>query len=60
MCVIPWGSSGEEPHNLKETPEAAQGEGPRGGRLVHLCLVFGGMNIKGDIYNDCIVSMLEE
>ncbi|XP_039178977.1 rab9 effector protein with kelch motifs isoform X1 [Crotalus tigris] len=64
MCVIPWGTSGEELHNHKETPEAAQGEGPRESqqedRLVHLCLVFGGMNIKGDIYNDCIVSVLEE
>uniref|UniRef100_A0A670ZC02 Rab9 effector protein with kelch motifs n=1 Tax=Pseudonaja textilis TaxID=8673 RepID=A0A670ZC02_PSETE len=30
-----------------------------GGRT-HLCLVFGGMNMKGQIYDDCIVSLLEE
>ncbi|XP_058015573.1 rab9 effector protein with kelch motifs isoform X2 [Ahaetulla prasina] len=67
MCVIPWQTSGEDPHhNRKGTREGAQqGDGgPKRGQpeegLVHLCLVFGGMNMKGDIYHDCIVSVLQE
>ncbi|XP_025022115.1 rab9 effector protein with kelch motifs isoform X1 [Python bivittatus] len=63
MCIIPWETSGKDTRNRKETQGPVRGEGPgQGGReerLVHLCLVFGGMNIKGEIYNDCIVSVLE-
>lgn len=65
MCVIPWQTSGEDPPSRKGTQGAAKGDGesgqgqPKEG-LVHLCLVFGGMNMKGEIYDECIVSVLEE
>ncbi|XP_070614293.1 rab9 effector protein with kelch motifs [Erythrolamprus reginae] len=60
MCVIPWDTSGGGAHEDDGTEEAARGEGRPGQGLVYLCLVFGGMSVKGEIYDDCIVSVLGE
>uniref|UniRef100_A0A8V5GDQ9 Rab9 effector protein with kelch motifs n=1 Tax=Melopsittacus undulatus TaxID=13146 RepID=A0A8V5GDQ9_MELUD len=65
MCVIPWWV-GKSEHTGGDTGEATAGpllqsqdEGHAGATVVHLLLVFGGMDTQGEIYRDCIVSLIE-
>lgn len=65
MCVIPW--RGGKSENKGAAPGEAtagslpksQDEGHAGDTVVHLLLVFGGMDTQGEIYGDCIVSLIE-
>ncbi|KAM4647713.1 rab9 effector protein with kelch motifs isoform 1-T1 [Amazona ochrocephala] len=66
MCVIPWQAGKSEHTGAATTGEATAGpllksqdEGHAGGTVVHLLLVFGGMDTQGEIYRDCIVSLIE-
>ncbi|XP_030640729.1 rab9 effector protein with kelch motifs [Chanos chanos] len=51
MCVVPWhvraDVSGER--DAEKNPQT---------RTVHLCFVFGGMDTQGEIFNDCLVTLL--
>ncbi|XP_061208614.1 rab9 effector protein with kelch motifs [Neopsephotus bourkii] len=65
MCVIPW-QAGKSEHTGAATGEATAGpllksqdEEHAGATAVHLLLVFGGMDTQGEIYSDCIVSLIE-
>nr|XP_056716114.1 rab9 effector protein with kelch motifs [Euleptes europaea] len=62
MCIIPW----EVPSKNRDC-EAAAGEGTNGQKEAtekescpkgHLCLVFGGMDMRGELYQDCVASLL--
>ncbi|XP_053138415.1 rab9 effector protein with kelch motifs [Hemicordylus capensis] len=58
MCIIPWKASSDlnqDEAAAKENKGTAAGEGSARDRPEeqHLCLVFGGMDIKGEIYKDC-------
>ncbi|NXG80018.1 RABEK protein, partial [Baryphthengus martii] len=72
MCVVPWpaaesggaaagmdvaGSAGDE----AVPPEKRREElgGCTEDAIVHLLLVFGGMDTRGEIYQDCVVSLIE-
>ncbi|KAM8996204.1 rab9 effector protein with kelch motifs isoform 2-T2 [Ara ararauna] len=66
MCVIPWQAGKSEHTGAAATGEATAGpllesqdEGHAGATVVHLLLVFGGMDTQGEIYRDCIVSLIE-
>uniref|UniRef100_A0A8D0BRL7 Rab9 effector protein with kelch motifs n=1 Tax=Salvator merianae TaxID=96440 RepID=A0A8D0BRL7_SALMN len=70
MCIIPWrASAGGEmaargDQGRKEAVECPDqdrqmGTGCPEDQLVYLCLVFGGMDMKGEIYADCAVTRLE-
>ncbi|KFO06530.1 Rab9 effector protein with kelch motifs, partial [Balearica regulorum gibbericeps] len=73
MCVIPWraGKSGDGGTITWEgtaVKESTASEGDKATPLqeecaedtvVHLLLIFGGMDMEGDIYRDCIVSLIE-
>lgn len=68
MCIIPWrvGKSGDTgPVTQEEGDEAGplqrrQGEeGHAGDTVLHLLFVFGGMDMQGQIYRDCVVSLVE-
>ncbi|KAJ6651907.1 hypothetical protein lerEdw1_015930 [Lerista edwardsae] len=69
MCVIPWPAA-----SVVKSQDEAASRGDRKGSaeesdqgnepakdcpLHHLCVVFGGMDIKGEIYRDCVVSLLK-
>lgn len=63
MCIIPW----EVPSSIKDC-EAAAGEGIDGPKEAteeescpkeHLCLIFGGMDMRGELYKDCVASLLQ-
>ncbi|XP_066466859.1 rab9 effector protein with kelch motifs [Tiliqua scincoides] len=71
MCVIPWPASDAQ---MEEHEAAGGGDSSRkelaeesdqenalapGCPTNHLCMVFGGMDIKGEIYRDCVVSLLK-
>nr|XP_020656610.1 rab9 effector protein with kelch motifs isoform X1 [Pogona vitticeps] len=67
MCIFPWEipSGGEtaaqgDPGTKEASGHRRQGEGasPRA-RVVHLCFIFGGMNMKGEIYQDGAVTLLK-
>ncbi|XP_047380216.1 rab9 effector protein with kelch motifs isoform X1 [Sciurus carolinensis] len=74
MCIIPWpvtSTSEKEDSNSvslnceiekgDSTDRVAQcGSSPEEGRSdILLCFVFGGMNTEGEIYNDCIVTVID-
>ncbi|XP_042334721.1 rab9 effector protein with kelch motifs [Sceloporus undulatus] len=62
MCIIPWEASpASEGADRGEAggKEAAKGSQRQEDCLTYLCLIFGGMDIKGEIYKDCVVSVLE-
>ncbi|KAH0615484.1 hypothetical protein JD844_004788 [Phrynosoma platyrhinos] len=62
MCIIPWEASpGGKTGDRGEAggKEAAKGSQRHEDGLTYLCLIFGGMDIKGEIYGDCVVSVLE-
>ncbi|NXI34284.1 RABEK protein, partial [Galbula dea] len=75
MCVIPWpaGKSGdrgpitwEDKAGTKVTVSDAKAgsllksqEESAEGTAVHLLLVFGGMDTQGEIYRDCLVSLID-
>ncbi|XP_060613402.2 rab9 effector protein with kelch motifs [Anolis sagrei] len=49
--------AGRLDHSMCIIPWEAPSPGNSG--PTHLCLIFGGMDIKGEIYGDCVVSVLE-
>ncbi|NWU93630.1 RABEK protein, partial [Upupa epops] len=71
MCVVPWPAGGSQDpgagsqedraaalqRNLGEEEE--EEEGCAGDAVVHLLLIFGGMDTEGEIYRDCVVSLIE-
>ncbi|XP_053230359.1 rab9 effector protein with kelch motifs isoform X1 [Podarcis raffonei] len=60
MCVVPWKVSSSEDSNRKEGAGGSNGDNlSQGCPDEHLCLVFGGMDIKGEIYKDSAVTLLK-
>ncbi|KAJ7425254.1 rab9 effector protein with kelch motif protein [Pitangus sulphuratus] len=70
MCVIPWqaGTQGdmgappagtEPPVEGDSTGPLQQGQGSTEDTVVHLLLVFGGMDTQGQLHRDCLVTLLE-
>uniref|UniRef100_F6S4S2 Rab9 effector protein with kelch motifs n=2 Tax=Ornithorhynchus anatinus TaxID=9258 RepID=F6S4S2_ORNAN len=73
MCIIPWqGDSGFkeedgvksedeiEKENLSDGTGGEVGDSdPRNRRETLLCLVFGGMNTEGEIFSDCIATVVD-
>lgn len=74
MCVIPWPAmrtSEEDPNpvtlNCDAEKENSTDKGMTQDGDSHeesqtdslLCLVFGGMNTEGEIYDDCIVTVVD-
>uniref|UniRef100_A0A8C8VX29 Rab9 effector protein with kelch motifs n=1 Tax=Peromyscus maniculatus bairdii TaxID=230844 RepID=A0A8C8VX29_PERMB len=75
MCVVPWpvtsSSANEDSESGILSCEAEEGDaadkhGTQGGGSpeesqanVLLCFVFGGMNTEGEIYDDCIVTVVD-
>ncbi|XP_009981780.1 PREDICTED: rab9 effector protein with kelch motifs, partial [Tauraco erythrolophus] len=67
MCVVPWraSESGDVGAATQEESPASAGDRAApllqspGDRVVHLLLVFGGMDAQGEVYRDCIVSRIE-
>ncbi|XP_037256361.1 rab9 effector protein with kelch motifs isoform X2 [Falco biarmicus] len=75
MCIIPWqaaksgGTSTWEDKAGDESPvlvgsnggplQQGQDKGCAEGAVVHLLFVFGGMDTQGEIYRDCVVSLIE-
>uniref|UniRef100_A0A5F5PIT4 Rab9 effector protein with kelch motifs n=1 Tax=Equus caballus TaxID=9796 RepID=A0A5F5PIT4_HORSE len=75
MCIIPWPvmctSEKEDSNSVPLNCDAEKGESTdkrvtRGGDSHEesqtdtlLCFVFGGMNTEGEIYNDCIVTVVD-
>lgn len=75
MCVIPWPvvstSENEDSDSLilsceVEKGGAADKQVTRGGGSTEenqthtlLCFVFGGMNTEGEIFDDCIVTVVD-
>lgn len=66
MCVIPWpaGESGD-PGAIAWADRAGplrrsqEEEGCTEDTVLHLLLIFGGMDTQGEIYQDCVVSLIE-
>ncbi|XP_054854009.1 rab9 effector protein with kelch motifs isoform X2 [Eublepharis macularius] len=58
MCIIPWEASSKN-----RDCERAAGEETNGQKEScleeHLCLIFGGMDMRGELYKDCLVSVLQ-
>ncbi|XP_073909308.1 rab9 effector protein with kelch motifs isoform X4 [Castor canadensis] len=74
MCIIPWpvtsASENEDSNSVTLNCEAERGDSAdkevtKGGdsQKSHtdtlLCFVFGGMNTEGEIYDDCIVTVVD-
>ncbi|NXC37057.1 RABEK protein, partial [Campylorhamphus procurvoides] len=71
MCVIPWqaGTQGDVGASTPgtEPPVSAgdsagppqQGQGCTEDTVVHLLLVFGGMDTQGQMHRDCLVTLIE-
>ncbi|NXL88908.1 RABEK protein, partial [Alectura lathami] len=73
MCVIPWrtADAGAATWEDKAEPTASAGDkaaplqgsqdekGCAEGTAMHLLLVFGGMDMQGEMHRDCIVSLIE-
>lgn len=49
-------SAGDTAEPLQKSPKE---EGCTEDTVVHLLLVFGGMDTQGEIYRDCVVSLIE-
>ncbi|XP_063287122.1 rab9 effector protein with kelch motifs isoform X1 [Pelobates fuscus] len=70
MCLLPWKirtelSSTEKPHIKPKDNEDTNDHCDKDlecSKLdeVPLCLIFGGMNISGDLYSDCCVTLLQK
>uniref|UniRef100_A0A8C5QPX4 Rab9 effector protein with kelch motifs n=1 Tax=Leptobrachium leishanense TaxID=445787 RepID=A0A8C5QPX4_9ANUR len=70
MCLLPWKIRSDFSKSEKSQTKPNE----RGGAtdhsdgncaskeldMVHLCLIFGGMNITGELYNDCCVTLLQQ
>uniref|UniRef100_A0A8D0G4Z0 Rab9 effector protein with kelch motifs n=1 Tax=Sphenodon punctatus TaxID=8508 RepID=A0A8D0G4Z0_SPHPU len=65
MCLIPWPAPAEAEHEdsqaagrdseeEKQKEKSSPEEKP-----LHLCLIFGGMDTQGEIFRDCVVSLIE-
>ncbi|XP_054544615.1 rab9 effector protein with kelch motifs isoform X3 [Talpa occidentalis] len=74
MCIIPWPVMSPEKEDSDSVTlncgadkgnSAAEGMCPSGDSLeeshtdILLCFVFGGMNTEGEIYDDCIVTVVD-
>ncbi|XP_053552181.1 rab9 effector protein with kelch motifs [Bombina bombina] len=67
MCVIPWKIRTEPPKPelcevkfSEDTKKSCADENQTNEeQQVHLCLIFGGMNTEGDLFNDCYVTKLQ-
>ncbi|KFV43316.1 Rab9 effector protein with kelch motifs, partial [Tyto alba] len=72
MCVVPWqtGTSGAAGAGTESAVSAGdradplpksqeEEEGCAEDTTVHLLLIFGGMDTEGEIYRDCVVSLIE-
>lgn len=74
MCVIPWPvkcTSEEDPDPVTLNCDAEKGNSTDKGVTQDgdpheesqtdslLCFVFGGMNTEGEIYDDCIVTVVD-
>nr|KAF6315257.1 Rab9 effector protein with kelch motifs [Myotis myotis] len=73
MCVIPWPvmcTSEEDPNPVTLNCDAEKGDSADGVTQAGdsheesqtdslLCFVFGGMNTEGEIYDDCIVTVVD-
>ncbi|NXI58662.1 RABEK protein, partial [Chloroceryle aenea] len=72
MCVVPWpaGKSGDTGAGTEAMVSAGDTAGPpqesqeeegscAEAPVLHLLLVFGGMDMQGEIYQDCVVSLIE-
>ncbi|KFP10150.1 Rab9 effector protein with kelch motifs, partial [Egretta garzetta] len=63
MCVIPWKAGRELAVSAGGTAgplqESREEEGRAEETVVHLLLIFGGMDTQGEIYRDCLVSLIE-
>lgn len=75
MCVIPWPvSRASKKEDSGSVGVSCEAEGPTAGDKgltcrddaheesqsnMWLCFVFGGMNTEGEIYNDCIVTLVD-
>lgn len=74
MCIIPWPvmrASEEDPNPVTLNCDAEKGDSSDKGVAQSgdsreesqtdslLCFVFGGMNTEGEIYDDCIVTVVD-
>ncbi|XP_061460539.1 rab9 effector protein with kelch motifs isoform X2 [Rhineura floridana] len=60
MCIIRWKAPSSEDNSRNEVAEASDADNlSKSCPEEHLCLIFGGMDIKGEIYKDCAVTLLE-
>uniref|UniRef100_A0A8B9CZP0 Rab9 effector protein with kelch motifs n=1 Tax=Anser brachyrhynchus TaxID=132585 RepID=A0A8B9CZP0_9AVES len=71
MCVIPWRASGTMEEEAEEEPPAPAGgkanllqgsrdeEGLGEDPVLHLLFVFGGMDTQGEMFRDCLVTLIE-
>ncbi|NWR77114.1 RABEK protein, partial [Centropus unirufus] len=73
MCVIPWriarstdmgaasreGKATEESAGDKATALGKSQDEERDGAVVHLLWVFGGMDMRGEVHRDCLVTLVE-
>lgn len=71
MCVIPWRASGTAEEEAEEEPSAPAGgkadllqgsrdeEGLGEDPAPHLLFVFGGMDTQGEMFRDCLVTLIE-
>ncbi|KFZ46592.1 Rab9 effector protein with kelch motifs, partial [Antrostomus carolinensis] len=64
MCVIPWRAgksrdtgAGDRAALVQQSPE--EEEGGAEDTVVHLLLVCGGMDTQGEMYRDCVVSLIQ-
>ncbi|XP_023557402.1 rab9 effector protein with kelch motifs-like [Octodon degus] len=72
MCIIPWPVTSAEKDSESVTWNCEAEEGDSNDKVTQrgdlheecqadtlLCFVFGGMNTEGDIYDDCIVTVVD-
>ncbi|XP_066837080.1 rab9 effector protein with kelch motifs isoform X3 [Anser cygnoides] len=71
MCVIPWRAGGTVEEEAEEEPPAPAGgkanllqgsrdeEGLGEDPALHLLFVFGGMDTQGEMFRDCLVTLIE-
>lgn len=52
MCLLPWRVHAEG--NADEEKDVS----PATSEIIHLAFVFGGMDTKGVIHNDCVVTVV--
>lgn len=64
MCLLPWkvrvNSELDKASEQEECndPRVDKGLNPEQSSEVALCLIFGGMDANGEIFNDCSVTVL--